>query len=92
MAAAFNAPLAGLIFVLEEIQRDFTPHVFGAAFVASVTADVVTRGLTSQLPVFHIPTYPTAPLVALPAFLVVGVLAGVLGVAFNRGLLGMLDL
>jgi CIC family chloride channel protein len=92
LAAAFNAPLAGLVFVLEEIQRDFTPHVFGAAFVASVTADVVTRSLTSQLPAFHIPTYPTAPLVALPAFLVVGVLAGVLGVAFNRGLLGMLDL
>jgi chloride channel protein, CIC family len=92
LAAAFNAPLAGLMFVLEEIQRDFTPHVFGAAFIASVTADVVTRSLTTQLPVFHIPTYPTAPLVALPAFLVLGVLAGVLGVAFNRGLLGILDL
>ena len=92
LAAAFNAPLAGLVFVLEEIQRDFTPHVFGAAFVASVTADVVTRSLTTQLPVFHVPGYPTAPLVALPAFLVLGVLSGVLGVAFNRALLGILDL
>jgi chloride channel protein, CIC family len=92
LAAAFNAPLAGLVFVLEEIQRDFTPHVFGAAFIASVTADVVTRSLTTQQSVFHIPAYPTAPLVALPAFLVLGVLAGVLGVAFNRGLLGILDL
>jgi CIC family chloride channel protein len=91
LAAAFNAPLAGLVFVLEEIQRDFTPHVFGAAFVASVTADVVTRSLTTELPVFHVPAYPTAPLVALPAFLVLGVLSGVLGVAFNRALLGVLD-
>ncbi|MGH8070776.1 MAG: H(+)/Cl(-) exchange transporter ClcA [Candidatus Entotheonellia bacterium] len=91
LAAAFNAPLAGLVFVLEEIQRDFTPHVFAAAFVVSVTADVVTRSLTTQLPVFHVPAYPTAPLVALPAFLVLGVLSGVLGVAFNRALLGILD-
>jgi CIC family chloride channel protein len=92
LAAAFNAPLAGLVFVLEEIQRDFTPHVFGAAFVAAVTADVVTRSLTGQLAVFHVPAYSTPPLVALPAFLILGVLGGVLGVAFNRGLLGTLDL
>ena len=35
LAAAFNAPLSGLVFVLEEVQRDFRPAVFGAAFVAS---------------------------------------------------------
>ena len=34
LAAAFNAPLSGVIFVLEEIQRDFHPFVFGAAFLA----------------------------------------------------------
>src|SRR5471030_3311975 len=39
LAAAFNAPLAGLIFVLEELQRDFRPMVFGAAFIAAATAD-----------------------------------------------------
>jgi chloride channel protein, CIC family len=92
LAAAFNAPLAGLVFVLEEIQRDFSAHVFGAAFVAAVTADVVTRSLTTQLPVFHVPAYPTPPLATLPAFLALGLSAGVLGVAFNRALLGTLDL
>lgn len=92
LAAAFNAPLAGLMFVLEEIQRDFTPHVFGAAFVASMTADVVARSLIGQLPVFHVPAFPIPPLAALPAFLILGILAGLLGVAFNRGLLGTLNL
>jgi chloride channel protein, CIC family len=91
LAAAFNAPLAGLAFVLEEIQRDFTPLVFGASFIAAVTADVVTRYLTDQLPVFHVATYPVPPLIALPAFLVLGLLTGLLGVAFNRGLLGALE-
>src|SRR5919201_6267555 len=68
LAAAFNAPLAGLTFVLEELQGHFAPTVFGATFVAAVTADVVTRSLTDQLPVFHIATYPVPPLLALPAF------------------------
>jgi CIC family chloride channel protein len=92
LAAAFNAPLAGLAFVLEELQRHFAPAVFSAAFVAAVTADVLTRSLTSQLPVFHVATAPTPPLVVLPMFLGLGVLAGGLGVVFNRGLLTSLEL
>src|SRR5262249_2042375 len=87
LAAAFNAPLAGLIFVLEELQRHFAPTVFGAAFVAALIADVMTRFLTNQLPVFHIEIIPAPPLVTLPAFLGLGVLTGLLGVAFNRSLL-----
>ena len=92
LAAAFNAPLAGMVFVLEEVQRDFTPIVFGASLIASVMSDVVTRFLTGQDPVFHLRGFPIPPLTALPAFLVVGVLAGFLGVAYNRGLLYSLDL
>lgn len=92
IAAAFNAPLAGVVFVLEEVQRDFSPGVFTAAFIACATADVVARLLTGQLPVFHVAVLPSPPLTALPAFLVLGVLAGVLAVAFNRALLGSLNL
>lgn len=92
IAAAFNAPLAGVVFVLEEVQRDFSPGVFTAAFIASATADTVTRLLTGQLPVFHVKVLPSPPLNVLPAFLVLGVIAGVLAVAFNRALLGSLNL
>jgi chloride channel protein, CIC family len=63
-----------------------------AAFIASVTADIAARSLTSQLPVFHILTYPIPSLAALPAFLILGILAGLLGVVFNRGLMSTLDL
>jgi CIC family chloride channel protein len=91
LAAAFNAPLSGLVFVLEEMQRDFRPAVFGAAFVAAVTADVVARSVSGQLPVFNIPNYAMPPLSALPVFALLGIFAGLLGVAFNRGLLGTLD-
>ncbi len=92
LAAAFNAPLAGLVFVLEEVQRDFAPAVFTATLLASVTADVVARMLQGQHPVFHVQTDATPSLLALPPALVLGVVAGVLGVAFNRALLGTLDL
>jgi CIC family chloride channel protein len=92
LAAAFNAPLSGLVFVLEEVQRDFRPAVFGAAFVAAATADVVARSVSGQLPVFTVPNYTMPPLSALPAFALLGMLAGLLGVAFNRGLLGTLNL
>jgi len=92
LAAAFNAPLSGLVFVLEEVQRDFTPAVFTAAFVASVTADLVARLILGQLPVFHVAPYPPPPLSTIPVFLVLGLLTGLLGVVFNRALLGSLRL
>lgn len=87
LAAAFNAPLAGLVFVLEELQRDFRPNVFGAAFVAAAAADVVSRLFSGQLPAFAAPAYPAPALSLLPAFALLGILAGLLGVAFNRGLI-----
>jgi CIC family chloride channel protein len=92
LAAAFNAPLAGLVFVLEELQRDFSPHIFGTAFVAAVTADVVTRTASGQVPSFHVTGYPVPPLPALPIFALLGVVTGLAGVVYNRCLLGSLNL
>jgi CIC family chloride channel protein len=91
LAAAFNAPLAGLVFVLEEAQRDFRPVVFGAAFLAAAAADVVARLASGQLPVFTVPSYPVPPLTALPIFAILGLAAGALGVMFNWCLLRTLD-
>jgi CIC family chloride channel protein len=92
LAAAFNAPLSGLIFVLEEVRRDFQPIVFGAAFIAAAIADIVTRIASGQFPVFSVPSYATPPLGALPIFALLGILAGLLGVLFNRTLMGSIKL
>ncbi|MGQ9928182.1 MAG: H(+)/Cl(-) exchange transporter ClcA [Chloroflexaceae bacterium] len=91
LAAAFNAPLSGVMFVLEEVQRDFRPIVFGAAFISAVVADIVTRLVSGQRPAFAIPAYAAPPLTAMPMFAMLGLLAGVLGVAFNRSLLAIVD-
>jgi CIC family chloride channel protein len=87
LAAAFNAPLSGLVFVLEEIRRDFQPLVFGAVFIAAAIADIVVRIGAGQFPIFSVPSYPMPPLTSLPIFALLGVMAGLLGVLFNRGLL-----
>lgn len=92
LAAAFNAPLAGVIFVLEELRRDFAPGALTGAFVSSVTADVVVRLLTGQSPVFHVASPPVPPLACLPLFLLLGGVSGILGVVFNRTLLASLRL
>jgi len=92
LAAAFNAPLAGVVFVLEEIQQDFTPGVFTAAFIASITADILARLLLGQHPVFHVTALSPPPLSALPLFLVLGLVTGCLAVVFNRSLLASVRL
>ncbi len=91
LAAAFNAPLAGLVFVLEELQRDFAPGVFAVSFVACVTSDVVCRVMLGQLPVFHVQQYAAPPLISVPLWMVLGVVTGGFGVLFNRGLLATLN-
>ncbi|MBI3946778.1 MAG: H(+)/Cl(-) exchange transporter ClcA [Armatimonadetes bacterium] len=90
LAAAFNAPLAGFIFVLEELQRELSPLTYGTALISALAADIITRAFTGQLPSFHVSGYPAPPLGALPLAALVGVVCGLLGVAFNRGLLGTL--
>jgi len=91
LAAAFNSPLAGMIFVLEELQGNFTPVVFVAAFLASVSSDVVSRLLVGDKPVFHLEAMPVMSVNELPLALLLGLLAGLLGVVFNKCLLGSLD-
>jgi CIC family chloride channel protein len=92
LAAAFNAPLAGLIFVLEELNGRFTPVVFVASFLAAVTADVVCRVVTGETPVFVLQGMQVPTLSALPVAAILGVVAGFAGVAFNRSLLASLNL
>lgn len=92
LAAAFNAPLSGLVFVLEELHGNFTPVMFVAAFLASVSGDIIGRLLSGELPVFHVAIADAPGVATLPWAALLGVVAGGFGVLFNRGLLASLDL
>ena len=80
LAAAFNAPLSGLTFVLEELERRCASLEFFAA-------DMVCRAVLGQYPLFHFGIKGAPPLNLLIAFLPLGVLAAMLGNLFTRTLL-----
>lgn len=87
LAAAFNAPLAGVTFVLEELQRDFQPIVFVATLLCAAVATVISRLVSGQFPVFAVPHITPPSLTTLPLFAIVGLVGGALGVLFNKVLL-----
>ena len=87
IAAAFNAPLAGFLFVIEELHRELSARTFAGALVAAFAADIVARALGGDLPSFAVSGFSTIPLAALPAAAFIGMVGGGLGVVFNRGLL-----
>ena len=90
LAAVFNAPIAGAVFVLEELVRKFETRIAIAALGASAMAIWVARLLLGSEPTFRV-----TPLFYVGAgtgllFLVSGVFAGFLGIVYNRTLLGTL--
>ncbi len=87
LSAAFNAPLAGFLFVMEELRREMSPLTYGTSLVGSVLAVGVARFALGQDSSFTLTAAPTLPLSSLPAVLLVGIATGLVGIAFNRALL-----
>ncbi len=90
LATAFNAPIAGSAFVLEELVRRFDTRITIATLGASAGAIAVARVLLGDRPDFHVERLPYAGLNTVPLHLALGVLAGLLGVVYNRTLLATL--
>jgi chloride channel protein, CIC family len=90
LATAFNAPIAGAVFVLEELVRRFDTRVTITTLGASAGAIAVARVLLGEAPDFRVEPLPYPGLGTGPIYLALGVVAGFLGVAYNRTLLGTL--
>ncbi len=93
LAAGFNAPIAGVLFVVEELLQDVSEMTLGTAILASFIGAVVSRllggsGLNLNMTDFQ----SSFSLPEVPLFLVLGVLAGLLGGLFNRGIMLSLSL
>ena len=92
LAAAFNAPLAGVVFCLEELQKNFSPLVLMAAITAAVTSTAVTRMVFGGAPVFHLGEIPVIPMDGTYFLLVaLGLFTGAVSMAFNPMLRVSLD-
>ena len=91
LAVAFNAPIAGALFVCEEVTHSFRlrtvlPTLFGVSVAVGCARIVI-----GDQPDFEVGTVPTPQLALLPLFVVFGILTGLLGIAYNRLILGLLD-
>lgn len=89
LAAAFNAPLAGVIFALEELHRNFSVVVLLPSMAAAFTATMISRAIFGRASVFDIPHLQLLPLEYYGLVLVTAVFAGLGGVVFNKGLLNI---
>jgi CIC family chloride channel protein len=87
LAGAFNTPVAAVLFALEEIIGDMNAALIGSTVVASVAAVVVERSILGNSPVFHVPQYELVDPRELMAYAVLGILGGILSLAFSQGLL-----
>lgn len=94
LAAAFNAPLAGMLFVIEEMRPQFHYDVISVQCVlaACAAADLVVRLLLGGGPVISMAALAAPPVTAMWTFLVLGALFGIFGVMFNTTLLFLVDL
>lgn len=86
LAAAFNAPIAGVIFALEEVHMNFSPLVMIAALASSLVADFVSKEFFGMTPVFHFSNIGTIPLTQYYHLILLGILVGALGIMFNKGI------
>ncbi len=83
LAAAFNAPMAGVMFALEEIYRYFSPMVLLSTLVAAGVGDFVSKLWLGLNPIFHFDVSNSIPIQYYWLFIILGILLGVSGVLYN---------
>ena len=87
VAASFNAPIAGALFALEVILRHFAVHAFAPIVIASVAGAVISRLTFGDVTEFVAPAANSLVLyVELPAFLLLGLICGLVAVVLMRAL------
>lgn len=93
LASAFNAPFAGIVFVIEEMHEHFKFNFYSvsAIIVASGTADFVVKALVNDNPVIQMTVFPSPKLSSLWMFIILGLLFSLIGYLYNKLLIGALD-
>ena len=91
ITAAFNAPLAGVLFVLEEINHGFDKTLVFIALVSAIVSDFISKSIFGQSTALTFPIH-NIPLESYWLLVVLGVLIGILGYIYNIGMIKSSDL
>jgi len=94
LASAFNAPFAGIIFVIEEMHGQFKFNFYSVAaiMIGAGTADFIVRVLVNSKPVLDIMIFPSPNIFGLWIFIILGLLCSIIGYVYNKLLVISLDL
>lgn len=92
LSAAFNAPIAGTLFALEEMHKSFSSLVLIPCLIASVVADFISKNVFGLEPAFSFKVLEQLPLNLYYNLIILGILSGLFGVIFNKTLLYSQDI
>ena len=84
LAAAFHAPLAGVMFSLEEIHKNFSVSVLVSVMTASITADYISSRFLGFRSVFQFEITGSIPAKYYGHIIVLGIILGVMGAFYNK--------
>jgi CIC family chloride channel protein len=84
IAAAFNTPITGVLFVMEEVVAGWHTGVLGSIVLSAVSAVVVTRWFLGNEPLFGVPQFELRHPTELVVHALIGVAGGLLAVAFIK--------
>lgn len=87
LAAAFNTPIAAVLFTLEEVMGDMHAPVLGSIVLSSATSWMVLHLLLGDEPLFHVPAYQLVHPIEFVFYAVLGVVGGLVSVSFVKLLL-----
>ncbi len=86
LAAAFNAPISAVLFVIEEVIGRWTAGILGSVVLSAVSSVVVMRWFLGSEPLFRIPAVQIQHPSELIAYSILGVIGGLASVAFSAGI------
>lgn len=91
ITAAFNAPLAGVIFVFEEINHGFDKTLVFIALVSAIVSDFISKMIFGQATILNFPVLDI-PLESYWVLIILGVVIGILGYIYNVGMIRSSDI
>ena len=92
VAAAFNAPIAGVFFAIEIVLGELSANALGVVLLAAVISAATTQAIAGPDPAFSVPLYQSHSPVELPLYLGLGLLAGPVAALYIRLLYAAQDL